>query len=97
MATSGEDAAHTSAIQVCFPSGLTHIDAFCQLKSTERYKNVSRTLAYTWYDIFSDGSTDKTSRGRTKYKNGRNVKSVPDVIDCDLNDAQYEKLLGWPG
>ena len=80
-----------------FPSGLTHIDAFCQLKSTERYENVSRTLAYTWHDRFSDGSTDNTSRGRTKYKNCRIVKSVPDVIDCDLNDAQYEKLLGWPG
>ena len=55
MATSDEDAAHRSAIQVCFPSALTPIDTFCQLKSTERYKNVSKTLAYTWYDIFRDG------------------------------------------
>jgi len=33
MATSDE--AHRSAIQVCFPSGLTPIDTFGQLKSTE--------------------------------------------------------------
>ena len=35
MAKSDEDAAHRSAIQVCFPSGLSPIDTFCQLKSTE--------------------------------------------------------------
>ena len=80
MATSDE--AHRSAIQV-FSSGLTLIDTFCQLKSTERYKNVSRTLAYTWHDRFSDGISDNTSRGRPKFKNYRIVKSVPDAIECD--------------
>ena len=54
MATSDEDAAHTSAIQLCFPSGLTPIDPFCQLKLTERYEYVSRALAYTWHGRFND-------------------------------------------
>jgi len=43
MAMSG-CAAHRSAIQDCFTSGLTPIDTFCQLKSTERYKNFVWTL-----------------------------------------------------
>ena len=42
MATSDEDAALRSVIQVCFPSGLRPIATFCQLKSSECYKNVSR-------------------------------------------------------
>ena len=46
-----------------FSSGLTLIGTVCQLKSTKRYKNVSRALTYTWYGRFSDGSTDNTSRG----------------------------------
>ena len=83
MATSDEDSAHSSAIQVCFPSGLTPIDTFCQSKSTELFKNVSRTLAYTWHDRFSDSSTDNTSRGHPMYKNCRIIKFTPDVIDCD--------------
>jgi len=33
------NAAHISAIQVCFPSGLTPINTFCQLKSTEHYND----------------------------------------------------------
>ena len=66
MATSDEDAAHRSAIQVCFPPELTHIDTLCQLKSTECCKNVSRALAFTWHDRFSDGSTDYTYRGRIR-------------------------------
>ena len=67
-----------------FQSGLTPIDTYCQIKSTERYKNVSRALAYTWHGRLSDGSTyDNTSHGRPKYKNFRIVKSVPDTIDCD--------------
>ena len=32
MATSDEDAAHISAVQFCFPSVLTPINTFCQLK-----------------------------------------------------------------
>jgi len=56
MATSDEDAAHSSAIQVCFSSGLTPIDPSCQLKSTECYKNVSKAPAYTWHGRFCDGS-----------------------------------------
>ena len=59
--------AHKSAFQVCFLSGLTPIDPFCHLKSTERNMNVSRTLAHTWHGRFSDSSTDNTSRGLTKY------------------------------
>jgi len=51
---------------------------FCQMKSTERYTNVSRTLAYTWHDRFSNGRTV----GRPKYENCRILKSAPDVIDC---------------
>ena len=39
---------HQSKTQIsylsCFPSRLTPINTFCQLKSTERYKNVSRAL-----------------------------------------------------
>jgi len=53
------------------------------LKSTERYKYVSRTPAYTCHGRVSDGSADKTSRGRPKYKNWRIVKSAPDDIDFD--------------
>ena len=56
MVTSDKDATHRSAIQVCFPSGLTPSDTFCQLKSTERNKNVARALAYTWHGRFSDVS-----------------------------------------
>ena len=44
-----------------FSSGLTPIDTFCQLKSTDRYNNVLSALVYTWHDRFSDGSTDNTS------------------------------------
>ena len=69
--------------EVYFPSGLTPIDTYCQLKSTERYKNVSRALAYTWNGRFRDGSTDNTSRRRPKYKNCRIKKPMPDAIDCD--------------
>ena len=48
MATLDKEATHRSAIHMCFfPSGLTSIDTYCQLKLTERYKNVSRALAYT--------------------------------------------------
>ena len=83
MATSDEDAAHRSAIQVSFPPGLTPIDTFRQLKSTERYKNVSRTLTYTLHDRYSDGSTVNTVRGRPRYKNCVIVKSALDGIDCD--------------
>ena len=57
MATSDKDAAHRSAIQVCFPPGLTPIDTFCQLKSTGRYNNVSRAHVYIWHGRFSDGNT----------------------------------------
>ena len=89
MATSDEDAAHISAFQVCFPSGVTPIDTCCQLKSTDRYKNVSWTLVYTWHARFSDSSTVNTSRGLLKYKNCRIVKSAPDAIHCDVS------RLGW--
>ena len=82
MATSDEDAAHWSAIQFCFPSRLTPMDTFCQLKSTDNYKNVSRTPAYNWNGRFIDGSTDNISRGRPKYKNCRKMKSAHDGIDC---------------
>ena len=83
MATSDEDVAHRSAIQVCFTSGLMPIDTFSQLKSTERYKNVSRALASTWHGRFSDDSTDNTSRERPKYKKCRILKFALDDIDCD--------------
>jgi len=83
MATSDEDAAHRSASRVCFPLELTPINTYCHLKSTERYKNVSRALAYTWYGRFSDGSTDNTSRGWPKYNNCRLVIIAPDAIYCD--------------
>ena len=82
MAASDKDAAHISAIQVWFPSGLMPIDTFCQLKLTECYKNVSRALTYTWHGRFSEGSTDNTSRG-PRYKNYRIVKSAQDAIECD--------------
>ena len=72
LVTSDENAAHKSPIQVSFPSGLTAFDTFRQLESTERYKNVSRALTYTWNGRFSDGSTDNTFRGRPKYKKYRN-------------------------
>jgi len=65
-------------IKVCFPSGLT----FCQLKSTERYENVSRALAYTRHGTFSDGNTVNKYCEWPKNKTCRIVK--------------IEKLLGWP-
>ena len=76
MATS--DAAHRSAIQVCFQSGWTPIATFCQLKSTLIYNNISRALVYTWHGRFSDRNTVNTSLGWPKYKNCSIVK-----IDCD--------------
>jgi len=83
MATSDENAAHRSAIQVCIPSGFKPINTFCGLKSTECYKNVPRALAYIWHGRISDGSTIYTSCGCRKYQNYRTVKSTPDAIDCD--------------
>jgi transposase len=83
MATSDEGAARRTAIQFCVQSGMTPIKTFCQLKSTERYKNVSRALVYKWHGRFSDGYTENTPRGRPKYKDCRTVKSVKHVIDCD--------------
>ena len=95
MATSDEDAAHRSAIQFCFPSGLKPIETFCQLKSTERYNNVSRALAYTWHGRFSNGNTVNTSLGGPMYNNCSIVKIAPDTIDCDYRRTVQE-LLGWP-
>ena len=55
--------------------------------------NVSRILAYTWHDRFSDGNTDNTSHGRMKYKNCRIV--MRQTRSTVTSDAPYEKLLGW--
>ena len=77
MATSDKDSAHRSAIQVCF---FIRIDTFYRLKSTERYKNVSRALTYTWHGRCSDGSMDNKSRGRPKYKNRRIVNVTSDAL-----------------
>ena len=92
MMTSDKDAAHRSAIQVSIPSGLTPIDMFCQLKSTERNNNVSRALVYTWHGRFSDVNTVNISLGLRKYKN-KNCsigKIEPDAIDCDCRRTVQE-------
>ena len=89
-ATSDEDPAHWSAIQVCFPLVLTPINTFCQLKSTELYNNVSRALVYTWHGRFSDGNTVNTSLGWPKYKNCSIVKIAPDAINCDYRCTVQE-------
>ena len=68
-------------IQVCFPSGLTLIDMFRQLKLTERYKKISRALSYNWHGRFSADSANNTSRCLPNYKNCRKVKSAYDVIN----------------
>ena len=96
MAMSDKDAAHRSAIQFSIPSGLTPIDMFCQLKSTERNNNVSRALVYTWHGRFSDVNTVNISLGLRKYKNCSKGKIEPDAIDCDYRRTVQE-VAGMAG
>ena len=66
------------------------------MKSTKRYKNVSKALAYTWHGIFSDSSMDNTACERPRYKNCRIVKFALDAIDCDLRRTIRE-VAGMAG
>ncbi|XP_052761109.1 uncharacterized protein LOC128203644 [Mya arenaria] len=83
MATSDVEAAHRTAFQFCVQSEMTPINTLHQMKSTERYKNVSRAPVYKWHGRFIAGNTECTPCERLKYKDCRTVKSVQDFINCD--------------
>lgn len=83
MATLEEEKARRTAIQLCVQTGMTPIDTFKKLKSTERYSGVSRSLVFKWHNRFRDGWTDSAKRGRKPYMNASNVKVTKDVIDGD--------------
>ena len=85
-----------SSYSSLFSSGLTPIDTFCQLKSTERYINVSRALVYTWHGRFSDRTIVITSLVWPKYKNCSIEKIAPGAIDWDYRRTVRE-VAGMAG
>jgi len=91
MATSDEDAAYRSAIQVRFPSGLTGFANWNQL-------NVTRTFQEHLHIL---GMVDLATVVRIIHHVGdRNIKlaeqwnqrRTPSTV---TNDAPYDTLLGW--
>lgn len=90
MATFEEEKARRTAIQFCVQTGMTPIDTYKKLKSTERYSGVSRSLVFKWHSRFSDGWTDSAQRGRKPYMDVGNLKATKDVIDGDRRKTVRE-------
>ena len=90
MATLDEEKACRTAIQFCVQTGMKPTDTYKQMRCTERYKGVSRSLVFKWHGRFTDGWTDSAQRGRKPYMDAGNVKATKDAIDGDRRKTVRE-------
>ena len=91
MATLDEEKARRTAIQFCVQTGMTPTDTYKQMRCTERYSGVWRSLVFKWHGrFFSDGWTDSAQRGWKPYMDAGNVSATKDAIDGDRRKTVRE-------
>ena len=90
MSTCRENTARRTAIELCFQLGMTSDGTLKMMKSTDKFRNVSRQLIYQWHSRFSQGWTCEAPHGRPPYRDDSNILAVKNVINGDRRKTVRE-------
>lgn len=79
----------------CVQSEMTTINTFCQMRSSEQYKNVSRALVYKWPHKFSyNCRTENASHWRLLYKECRIYEEQDSAVEL-ISAMQFNRTGLW--
>ena len=91
MATLEEEKARGTAIQFCVQAVTTSNDSIKQLKSTNIYSSIPRSLVFKWHGQFRDGWAESTQHGRKPFMNVLNGLSADEDEIFSKNIFRAEK------
>lgn len=91
MATSNDEAAHRNVIQFCTDLGMTPVDIFKKMQSTEKHSNVSRAVIYH-HDNAPSHTAEKTQL-EIDVLGFQRLEHPPYSPDLALLDFAYFPLL----